>query len=348
MSNYRPITVLPTLSKILDFLCYLTGNKILTSNQFGFRPKLSTSTALAFFTDNILENADNGLITASVFLDFSKAFDTVDHAILLRKLKSVGLDNNSLNWFESYLSSRQQVTSIDYTLSSSLPVSVGVPQGSILGPLLFIIYINDMPNIVKHCKILLYADDTLLYYSSKSASDIEKYVNEDLNLISQWLDQNLLTLNCKKSKFVLFGNNSRLKSFTNISIHVNEHQLARERTFKYLGITFSENLTWSDHLNNISTKINQRIGLLRRIKAFIPLKTRLIIHNALILPLFDYGDIIWGDKNNSYDLMDQPQVLQRTRLQRPFLTLPTYPHPLKPSANYTGIHLPTDANYTEY
>ena len=152
---------------------YLTENKILTSNQFGFRPKLSTSTALAFFSDNILENADNGLITCSVFLDFSKAFDTVDHAILLCKLESVGLDDNSLNWFKSYLSSRQQVISIDNTLSSSLPVSVGVPQGSILGPLLFIIYINDMPNIVKHCKILLYADDTLLYYSSKSASESE-------------------------------------------------------------------------------------------------------------------------------------------------------------------------------
>jgi hypothetical protein len=128
-----------------------------------------------------------------------------------------------------------------------------------------------MLNIVKHCKILLYADDTLLYYSSKSASDIEKYVNEDLNLISQWLDQNLLTLNCKLRP--VWYSNSRLKSFTNISIHVNEHQLARERTLKYLGISFSENLTWSDHLNNISTKINQRIGLLRRIKAFIPLKT---------------------------------------------------------------------------
>ena len=134
MSNYRPITVLPILSKILERFVhtqiynYLTENKILSLNQFGFRPKLSTSTTLAFFTDNILENADNGLVTASIFLDFSKAFDTVDHVILSRKLKSIGLDDNSLNWFKSYLTNRQQKTSINDTLSSSLPVSVGVPH----------------------------------------------------------------------------------------------------------------------------------------------------------------------------------------------------------------------------
>ena len=156
MSNYRPITVLPILSKILERLVhiqiysYLSENKILSQSQFGFRLKLSTSTALAFFTDSILDNADNGLITASVFLDLSKAFDTVDHNILLRKLKLIGLDSKSLNWVESYLSNRFQKTSISNTLSSPLPVSVGVPQGSILGPLLFIIYVNEMPNIVKH------------------------------------------------------------------------------------------------------------------------------------------------------------------------------------------------------
>ena len=161
MSNYRPITVLPILSKILEGLVhtqiysYLCENKILSQSQFGFRPKLSTSTALAFFTDSILDNADNGLITASVFLDLNEAFDTVDHNILLRKLKLIGLDSKSLNWFESYLSNRLQKTSISNTLSSPLPVSVGVPQGSILGPLLFIIYVNEMPNIVKHCKIIL-------------------------------------------------------------------------------------------------------------------------------------------------------------------------------------------------
>ena len=219
MSNYRPITVLPILSKILERFVHkqiynhLSENNILSPQQFGSRPKLSTSTALAFFTDNILDNADSGLVTASVFLDFSKAFDTVDHAILLRKLKSVGLDDNSLSSFHSYLTSRRQITSINDTLSSSLPVTVGVPQGSILGPLSFIIYIN-MPNVIKHCKIILYADDTLLYYSSTSANDIKKYVNEDLNLITQWLADNLLTLNCTKSKFLLFGSTSRLKSFT--------------------------------------------------------------------------------------------------------------------------------------
>ena len=217
MSNYRPITVLPILSKILERLVhtqiysYLSENKILS--QSGFRPKLSTSTALAFFTDSILDNADNGLTTASVFLDLSKAFDTVGHNILLRKLKLIGLDNKSLNWFESYLSNRLQKTSISNTLSSPLPVSVGVPQGSILGPLLFIIYVNEMPNIVKHCKIILYADDTLLYCSSNSAKDIEQRINEDLLSISKWLDENLLTLNCAKSKFLLFGSNRHLKAF---------------------------------------------------------------------------------------------------------------------------------------
>ena len=303
---------------------YLSENKILSQSQFGFRPKLSTSTALAFFTDSILDNADNGLITASVFLDLSKAFDTVDHNILLPKLKLIGLDSKSLTWFESYLSNRLQKTSISNTLSSPLPVSVGVPQGSILGPLLFIIYVNEMPNIVKHCEIILYADDTLLYYSSNSAKDIEQRINEDLLSISKWLDENLLTLNC--AKFLLFGSNRRLKAFTNVSIPVNNQQLARQQAFKYLGITFWENLNWSDYLTDVSTKINQRIGLLRRVKAFLSVKDRLTIYISLILPLFDYADIIWGDKNNS-TLMDQLQILQnkatKTILDAPLLSFST-------------------------
>ena len=179
---------------------------------------------------------------------------------------------------------------------------------------------------MKHCKIILYADDTLLYYSSNSVKDIELCVNEDLHSICKWLDENQLTLNCAKSKFLLFGGNRRLNSFTNISIYVNDQQLAREQTFKYLGITFSDNLTWSDHISNVSIKINQRIGLLRRVKVFIPLKARLTIYNSLILPLFDYADIIWGDKITT-TLMDQLQILQnkaaKTILDAPYLSFST-------------------------
>lgn len=275
-------------------------------------------------------------------MDLSKAFDTVDHIILLRKLKLIGLESKSLTWFESYLSNRLQKTSINNTLSSSLPVSVGVLQGSILSPLLFIIYVNELPNIVKHCKITLYDDDTLLYYSSNSPKDIEQRINEDLVSICKWLDVNLLTLNCAKSKFLLFGSNRRLKSFTNVSIHVNNQQLAREQSFKYLGINFSENLNWSDYLSDVSTKINQRIGLLRRVKALIPLKDRLTIYNSLIL--LDYADIIWG-KNNC-NLMDQLQILQNKDANT-ILDALSYPPPLKLSQIYTGTHLPTGVIYIE-
>ena len=180
-----------------------------------------------------------------------------------------------------------------------------------------------MPNIVKHCKIILYADDILLYYSSNSAKDIEQRINEDVLSISKWLDENLLTLNCAKSKFLLFGSNRRLKTFTNVFIHINNQQLAREQTIKYLGIIFSENLNWSDYLTDVSRKINQRIGLLRRVKDFLSVKDRLTIYNSLIVPLFDYADIIWGDKNNS-TLMDQLQILQnkaaKTILDAPLLS----------------------------
>ena len=128
---------------------------------------------LAHLTETILDNMENGLVTGSVFLDLSKAFDTVDHQLLLKKLNSLGLDNNSMDWLKSYLSAREQVVLIGNCLSCPKPISVGVPQGSILGPLLFIIYINDLPQCLRHCKMILYADDTLIYSSAKTAQDVE-------------------------------------------------------------------------------------------------------------------------------------------------------------------------------
>jgi len=185
-NNYRPITVLPTVSKILEravhqqFYSYLTESNILTPKQIGFHPKLSTEVALAHFTDSILEKLNKGMLTGAVFLDLSKAFDTVNHDLLLAKLNRIGACKSVVQCFTSYLSNRFQLTTFGNVESTLLPVHVGVPLGSILGPLLFLVYINNLAQCLEHCEVALYADDTVIYFSSLSVGDIESALNEDL------------------------------------------------------------------------------------------------------------------------------------------------------------------------
>ena len=173
-NNYRPITILPTVSKILEkavhsqVYSYLEENQISTPKQFGFRPKLSTEIALAHFTDTILGNMDKG----AVFLDLSKAFDTVNHTRLFDKLQSTGFSSHTVKWFQSYLTNRKQVTAIVNQTPSSKPLPIGVPQGSVLGPLLFLVYVNNLPLHVSHCEMSLYADDTVIYYSSNCENEL--------------------------------------------------------------------------------------------------------------------------------------------------------------------------------
>ena len=242
----------------------------------------------------------------AVFIDLRKAFDTVDHTLLIAKLKNIGFSAPVINWFTSYLSSSTVVTSINNITSTPKPVTVGVLQGSILGPLLFLIFINDLPQCLKHCKSILYADDTLLYYAERTENDLQVKINEDLNSLSQWLNNNLLTLNYEKTKFMIFANK---KQSTKVDITIENKKVLQETSFNYLGVTLSSDLTWHNHINNIITKINQRLGVLRRVKEFLGLDTRCVLYTSLVLPLFDYGDTIWGDKNNSI-LMNSLQVLE--------------------------------------
>ena len=224
-SNYTPISVLPTLNKILEnavhtqFYGYLTENNLISSKQFGFRLQSSTATASAQFIDQLLFGMDN------VFLDLTKAFDTVNHSILSRKLFRFGVDDTAQNWFDSFLSNRNQVTCCGRAQSDPDIVSVGVAQGSILGPLLFIIYMNDLPNLLESCCVTLYADDTALYFSSKLISEIETKMNSDLRQVCDWLKLNQLTLNIKKSQFMLIGSNSRLRRIDSIVISADGKQL---------------------------------------------------------------------------------------------------------------------------
>ena len=170
---------------------------------------------------------DKGLVTGAVFLDLAKAFDTVDHSLLFEKLASSGLSNDSVNWFKSYLTNRNQLTALANTVSSFKHVPVGVPQGSVLGPLLFLIFVNDLPYCINHCEISLYADDTVIYFSSNNACDLEKKLNSDLKHLCRWFNDNLLTLNVSKCKFVIYGSSRKVAKFDNVSITVNDSILDR-------------------------------------------------------------------------------------------------------------------------
>ena len=201
--------MLPTLSKSLEkavhnqLYCYLNDYKIISSKQFGFRHKLSTNVALTHFTDDILLNMDSGHLTGALFLDLSKAFDTVDHNLLLHKLKSIGLSDHAVQWFQSYLTNTKQMTSVGNALSPAASMTVGIPQGSILGPLLFLVYVNDLTSCQLASEIVLYADDTVIYYLSADLFYLESNLNSDLATVSEWFSSNLLTLNISKCKCVI-------------------------------------------------------------------------------------------------------------------------------------------------
>ena len=219
-SNYRPISILPILSKILEkavhsqLYQYLVTNNLLTRKQFGFRKGLSTVSALTSFADEVLLNMEQGKLCGAVFLDLTKAFDTVDHRILLRKFSEIGLCEKSLQWFRSYITDRKQRTCCGNELSDELPVTHGVPQGSILGPLIFVIYINDLPNVLDACQASLYADDTVIYYYGSSSQELTDKLNQDLLAVAKWLNEHKLTLNLDKTKCMLIGSNRKLEEIS--------------------------------------------------------------------------------------------------------------------------------------
>ena len=242
-------------------------------------------------------------------LDLKKAFDTVDHVILLGKLKSLGISSNSLEWFHSYLSSRYQKTVIGQASSTSRKVSVSVPHGSILGPLLFAIYINDLPEVPRNTTVTLFTDDPALYCSSQSAHDLQTMLNQDLDRLAQWLYEHKLTPNVSKSKFMLIGSARKLNTLEEFTLTIKEKELDRVNSYKYLGVIISENLSWTDHVDYIKTKVSQRLGVLQRIKHLLPRDTRELFVKAMVLPILDYADVTWGDKSNT-TLMNKIQLLQ--------------------------------------
>ena len=255
-SNYRPISLLPTMSKIIErvmhsqLYAFLNVNNLITEQQYGFRSNHSTELTTLKLTDTIMYELDNSHIPCAIFLDLSKAFDTLNYQILLRKLKYYGLGNVAYNLIENYLNNRQQFVKLGNVKSKLIPMLIGVPQGSILGPLLFSIYINDLPKSGPKLNCIMYADDTTLYSSleNSDSNNIEREINYELEKVNLWLKANKLSLNVKKTKCMFFH---KRKTLPHINLSLNDVIIENVPKFNYLGIIIDEHLSWNSHIEMI-------------------------------------------------------------------------------------------------
>ena len=296
--NYRPVSILSVLSKVLERVVYnqiyahLQEYNLMYEFQSGFRKSYSTETCVTHLSDYIRTEIDKGNFCGMVLLDLQKAFDTVNSGILLNKLQAIGLDGAGISWFSSYLNGRKQVVDVNGTFSEVRDITCGVPQGSILGPLLFLIYVNDMESAVK-CKLLLYADDSALLYANKDVQNIESTLSSELGSISRWLIDNKLSLHIGKSESILFGNNRMLKQAAKLEVSCCGFSIEPSNCIKYLGVIFDQNMSGASMANKVIAKINARIKMLFRLSGFLDTHTSKLLSNALIQCLFDYSCCSW-------------------------------------------------------
>ena len=316
MNNYRPISLLPSLSKILERLVYtrtfkfINNCNVLFDSQFGFRKKHTTTHALLTFIDKVAHAIDDVSHTVGVFLDFSKAFDTINHNILLYKLCHYGIRGIALEWFRDYLSNRKQFVNINGHESHSKLISCGVPQGSILGPLLFILYINDLQNSSQILSFIFFADDSNLFLSHRDPHTLIDTMNNELKLVQAWIHANKLSLNVDKTHYMLFSNS--LKLLPN-HIMINGINLLQVEYTKFLGLYIDNDLSWKSHINYLSKLLSRNTGILNKLKYYFPTNIVLSIYSTLISPYLNYGSLAWG--NCTKVLLDKLFLIQKRAIR---------------------------------
>jgi hypothetical protein len=300
-NNYRPISLLPSISKVFEkaiFIqtyAYFQNNNLFIPCQYGFRTFHSTEYAAIDLIENVIDDIERNCNPLSIFLDLSKAFDTLNHEILYDKLIYYGIRSEELELFKSYLTNRYQYVKYNDTKSELLPISTGVPQGSILGPLLFIIYINDMPNASNAFRFTMYADDTtLLTRLNTNMLNNTNHINAEIVRITDWLSVNKLSLNVSKSKYMFFDTKRRV--LTNPQIFIQNTELERVNQFDFLGIIIDDDLSWKGHIAKVNNKIRCITGVLNRLKHFISTDILRTLYNSLALPHLNYGILLWGSK----------------------------------------------------
>ena len=301
MNNFRPISLLPVASKILEKIVYLRlfrfldKNNFFYDNQFGFRPKHSTENSASVLVEKITNALENKLKVLSIFLDMSKAFDCVDHNILLTKLFAYGVRGKAYSWFESYLKGRNQKVVFNGVLSENICIlDCGVPQGSILGPLLYLIYVNDFYSCLNKSNCILFADDTTLIITAESYKELFNKANQDLLNLFSWLSVNKLTINITKTKYMVYSFSNRcILPPDELQLVLNGITLERVENFKFLGFTIDQHLSWKSHMLQILSKIQRNLGVVRKISCYLNRPTQLQLFHSLIMSHVRYGITLW-------------------------------------------------------
>lgn len=317
--NYRPISLLPAFSKIFERLMYnrlytyLSLHGILSPSQYGFQENRSTEQAILEMQDRIIQSLDRKLCCLGIFLDLSKAFDTLDHSILLNKLHHYGIRGISLNWFNSYLNDRSQFVSLGTINSDTEKIVCGVPQGSILGPLLFILYMNDLANIPDRPDMILFADDTNLLFTHKNFESLIHNVTSSLSLTANWFARNKLSLNTDKTHFVIFHRPRQYVLHQELNIRINGRQIQQVQNVKFLGVYLDSNMSWKTHLNKKASQIARVNGILCRLRYQLNITTMKLIYETLILPHLQYAITCWGNIKNTD--MNRIKTLQKKSIR---------------------------------
>ena len=282
--------------KITEFLVRF---KVLYKSQYGFRKNHNTTHATLDFLKTIESALEENEYGVGIFCDLSKAFDTLDHDILIEKLKHYGIRGPILNWICSYLKDRKQYVDLDGTNSGLRTMSVGVPQGSILGPLLFLIYVNDLPAALDLLRPIMFADDTNLVIKGKNLGNLKTLIQSELNELADFFKANRLKLNVGKTKLICFRKKGVAIDEVQFEICLNDEKIKIEDSASFLGMTIDCHLTWEKHCQEVSNKVSRTTGILGRLKNFLPSSALKTIYDSLFMSHVQYGLEVWGGNSAS-------------------------------------------------
>ena len=307
--NYRPISLLNLFNKLLEkiihkrLFCFLCKQHFFYNYQFGFRQKHSTSLALLEVMDMCYQNLDSDQKIVAIFFDLQKAFDTVDHPILLQKLYNSGIRGVMYNWVNSYLSNRKQYTVVNGVIFDLGNVSCGVPQGSVLGPLLFLIYVNDIHKAVPDGNLKLFADDTNLFLSGSNLQLLEKQANECLKNMEDWFIANKLTININKTFYMIYSGKNKKKKDVELKLMINGHVINKVSSCKYLGVHIDDLAKWNIHIDYLYNKLIKFTSIFFRIRSILPWHCLHKLYYAFVYPHISYGIEVYA--NTSCSVLDK-------------------------------------------